>query len=499
MRTLGLISILLASSGCQTTAGETGFGAVEDDGAQAGAVTTNSAGKWTMLVYAATDDQNRDLVRAFGSDAEEWARMVGGSKLFRLVVQRDYSAHDDGNPASERYVLERGQKLHPETLEPGVMTLGETDTTRPGTLREFLEDGIRRFPAQKYWVVVTGHGDNWLGAATDASAAAGQRLPLADLRADIEAATRGALSEVRQQVEGSDRIDVIQFDACRMGSIEVATELRAVADFMVASQENEPNAGHPYGAFYSLAQLHLGSSPRTAVSEVVSDYVRSYNPMLSTRAGTYVGTGITSVAVNLRQLDALIEDLRTLVESVRAMTDGGLDCQEIEDHRQAASALAGTAEGRGSVAGASALDLGSLLDLIADGGPPGSADLGSEVTEAARAALETIGHPDERHDPNRRYGFVRSVGFPADGPIVTEGHSLGQNDGLRPSGLSVLFGDYEPLLSAATGARPIAAYRATAFETATGWTGLTGACEAKRQACLDWTGSPFDPNNPCLD
>jgi len=470
---LGLLQpVLLAGAGCLALPGD-----------ERGGSALGEPVDWTLLVYAANDDPSPRLTAGFDADAEEWARFVGGSKRFRVVVQRDFSRRNPGNPPTERFVLERGEKLHPETLAPGSLVLGETNTSDPATLRSFLEDSIRAFPAERTWLVVTGHGDDWMGLAPDASDPLGRPLPLAGFRDALAAATTGALAEVRAVVPGSPRLDVVQLDACRMGSIEVATELAPVADHLVASQENEPSAGHPYGAFYALAQNHLGSAPRTAAAEVVLDYVRAYNPTLSTRPGRYVGTSITAVALDLQRLGALTEAMAALSREIRASRPAGLSCAEIDTLR-AALAERGTVEPDAAVgmpddaseeplAARAAVDLVALLGVMA----VEHGALGPGARAAAGRALEVIGRPDERFDPNRRWGFVHLTGFPASSPFVTEAHSLAELGGPSPTGLSILLGRDRDLFAGTSS--PLARYRALAFDLATGWSSLLDGCAAE--------------------
>jgi len=223
--------------------------------------------EWTLLIYAANDDLDSSLVAAFDEDALEWQRGLGGSALFRILVQRDYApfqVNSEGNPReSERYAIYREERHDPEypamAGSPEARLLGETDTTDSTTLRDFLVYGIRRFPARHYWVTFTGHGDGFAGLAHDASAEAGKSLSLAGLSAALAEASSVIATEIRTKADysgpdTSNRIDVVSFDACRLGTVEVASSIANSADFMIASREAMPQSGHPYSALRFIAQ-----------------------------------------------------------------------------------------------------------------------------------------------------------------------------------------------------------------------------------------------------
>lgn len=152
---------------------------------------------WTLLIYAAGDDHDPNLVAAFDQDALEWQHGLGGSALFRIMAQRDYAPFqwdEDDNPRpSERYAIYREQQHHPAfpPIEgaPEAMLLGETDTTSSTTLRDFLVYGIRTFPARHYWVTFTGHGDGFAGLADDATTGPGKRLQIDGLASALAEAS----------------------------------------------------------------------------------------------------------------------------------------------------------------------------------------------------------------------------------------------------------------------------------------------------------------------
>lgn len=484
--------------------------------------------EWTLLMYAANDDLDPNLVAAFDEDALEWQHGLGGSALFRILVQRDYAPFqvdaDDLPRPSERYAIYREERYHPDyapdTAAPEAMMLGETDTTSSTTLRDFLVYGIRTFPARHYWVAFTGHGDGFAGLAHDASVAPGKRLSLAGLASALAEASAVVASEIRTKPEydgpnTSQRIDVVSFDACRLGTIEVASSIADSADFMIASQESVPNGGHPYTALRYIAQDEPASNPRTLVEAVVTDYVRAYVDGVSTARRSYVGTPVTSIGLDLRRLGDLESSLAKLAAVVEQTHPQGFSCAEVESLLHAActeghiarSAKKDSHESRRTnptPASLASVDLIALLEHLAHGplchdGARKSAMTKDAVSKAASQVLALINRPLELPPLEYAGQYRKIVGYGPSSPFVVEAQRIDPGTGSHLGGLSVLFGNPYDLLYQTNGHSLFETYRSLPFESNTGWTRLFAACIAEAEACRAYEPSPDEPisSGPC--
>lgn len=486
-RRLAALALTLLAAGCadEDTDADTSASASADP--YAGPIATWPA-QWTLLLYAANDVADRGLAAAFDQDAEEWRLSLGGSALFRVLVQRDYAWFQEapggaGSRASERYGLYRRQVVHPEA-DPcdgqaaacGAQGLGETDSADPATLSDFLVSGIRRAPARRAWVLVTGHGDGWNGLAFDATSGPRRRMPLSGLRGalDAAAAERGA------------PIDVVQFDACRMGTVEVAAELAGASHTLVASSATVPDAGHPYSALRWLSQAEPEASTREVVSGLVTDYVRAYVEGVSTQDRAYVGTSVASAALDLRRLPPLLEALSRLGGEVRAERPRGFDCAEVEAIAARAGRAPAADGAQGTLVEKASVDLASLLEALADpAGVSGAAwpGVSAAVAGAAGAARALLGPP--REAAARFAGQYReTVGEGPDALLVVEAARKDPGSEVWPGGVGVLWGAPLDLLVKEQGESPLDVYLRLRFEASTGWTGMFEACVAEARACL---------------
>jgi Clostripain family len=478
---------------------------------------------WTLLIYAANDDLDPNLVAAFDADALEWQHGLGGSALFQILVQRDFApfqVDDEGAPReSERYSIYREERYDPEypagSAAPEAMLLGETDTTSSTTLRDFLVYGIRRFPARHYWITFTGHGDGFAGLAHDASAEPGERLSIAGLSAALSEAASVIATEIRSK-EGyggpgtSNRIDVVSFDACRLGTVEVATSIAEAADFMIASREAMPQSGHPYSALRYIAQDEPDAEPRKLVEAVVTDYVRAYVEGVSTAGRAYVGTSITSVGLDLRRIGELEQSLGDLASVVEKDHPGGFSCAEVlsllDEACAAASvdapANAAPAQRTNSTpAAAASVDLVALLNHLSHGPSCGKTVPVGAVAKAAKSVLDLIGYP--RGTDIFEYGgqYQKITDFGATSPFVVQAQRLDPQTGIHLGGLSILWGNPYDLLYKKKGRSVFDIYRALPFEARTGWTRMFAACITQAEACRSYEPPPDEPISagPCAN
>jgi hypothetical protein len=119
----------------------------------------------------------------------------------------------------------------------------------PKTLREFLKWGMENYAAEHYILIFADHGAGYLGAIVDEKSRALLSLPEMKM----------AIGEAEK--ETGRKLDIIGFDACLMGTAEVAYELKDLAEILVASQAVEAAPGWPVAEI--LQKLVTESKGRT--------------------------------------------------------------------------------------------------------------------------------------------------------------------------------------------------------------------------------------------
>ena len=177
---------------------------------------------WTFMVYMDADASN--LAEPSRRDLEEMQK-VGSNQHINIIVWLDSSSDitrvfnitGDGNVE-----IDFG---YTENLNSG----------DPASLEDFIRKTVLKIPANRYALVLWDHGGGAIGGCcSDESVRPYDHLSLTELH------------EALDVISSLVHFDVILFNACLMGTVEVAYEIRDYADYMVASEEKMWSYGFPY-------------------------------------------------------------------------------------------------------------------------------------------------------------------------------------------------------------------------------------------------------------
>ncbi len=217
---------------------------------------------WTVMVYIAADN---DLERYAAFDLNEMER-VGSTAAVNVVAQVD------GLEGGVRRLLVMHDSAAFEVTSPTVQTLDEINTGEPSALVDFAAWVIRNYPAERYALVLWDHGGGWQGFAYDATAQH-DSLSMAELG--------GALALITQEL--GRPLDLIGFDACLMGQLEVFNAIAPYGRYAVASEELIPGNGWDYQGILRA----LNADPPIDVPAVGRAAVDSFMRFYSRRAALY--------------------------------------------------------------------------------------------------------------------------------------------------------------------------------------------------------------------
>lgn len=123
-------------------------------------------------------------------------------------------------------------------------TLGSVDMGKAQSVAEFVEWGMKEYPAEKTVLVLWNHGAGFKGICSDDEA--GSIIQNKDLAAALE----------QTQNRTGQKLDVINFNACLMSGAEIAYEYRNVAKYMVGSQEVEAGLRIPIPGLFGTTPQH---------------------------------------------------------------------------------------------------------------------------------------------------------------------------------------------------------------------------------------------------
>ena len=207
--------------------------------------------QWAVYIYLCGTDLETEDGSATDNLAELMEVPFDGDLNVFVLTGGTQQWHTPGIPTDKLayyYVSQEGLTL---LEERELASMGEAET-----LQDFLDWGTEAYPAEKEGVIIWNHGSGpVLGAAFD-------ELFEEDGLNPVE--MRDAFAATGEQFE------FIGFDACMMGSLEVASTLAPYANYMIASEEIEPGGGWDYAAWASF----LNENPDATgaqLGEVVCD------------------------------------------------------------------------------------------------------------------------------------------------------------------------------------------------------------------------------------
>jgi hypothetical protein len=221
-----------------------------------------SAAQWTVGVYMCADN---GLSGAADLDIAEMER-VGSTGEVNVVVQVDRAAQDP-RPDCYRYFIRKGGA---DTL----VDIGEVDMADPATLASFAEFLRSRYPAANYMLVLWDHGNGWYpGYGPRASA-----IFIDDSHGHEMGIAGGEFAQAMAGVKQAlgKRVRILVFDACLMGMVEVASEVRNDCDYMVAAEALVPTDGLPYDKLLDRLTSRPAGAPAELLPGVCADYVEAY-------------------------------------------------------------------------------------------------------------------------------------------------------------------------------------------------------------------------------
>src|SRR5215213_8373497 len=264
--------ILAATRGPQDINVDNNETPIENPSPTESAATTLS--EWTIMVYSAADDAVLEEHMWFDVNEME---LVGSTPQMNIIVQIDryngaFTGDGDWTDA-RRYRLTQDSDLS-RIASPVVQSLGEVDTGDPQTLIDFVSWAINTYPAKKYALIMSDHGGGWTGGFSDMSAG-DSALSMPEIVSAIE--------DIRQAT-GVDKFELIGFDACLMGQIEVFGTLYPYSNYMVASEEVIPAYGWSYAGWLRELAQDPAMDGSGAAQSIVETYVTTDTYLTEVRA-----------------------------------------------------------------------------------------------------------------------------------------------------------------------------------------------------------------------
>jgi hypothetical protein len=221
-------------------------------------------------------------------DLQEMAT-VGSAAGVRIVAQVDRSPQYTSDPVlgtanwtgAKRFLVNSGSLQE-------LATAGAIDSAASANLADFIQWGVKAYPATRYMLVLWDHGGAWRGFGVDETSSSIMKVPA------IATGVGDGLVAA-----GIARFDIIGFDACLMASLEVAEAVKTYGSYLLASEESEPGHGWDYASLQLASATPTTDAPTLARAIADGFQAQANSPQWKT------GAGITLSVVDLSRVAAI--------------------------------------------------------------------------------------------------------------------------------------------------------------------------------------------------
>ncbi|BDU50832.1 clostripain-related cysteine peptidase [Haliovirga abyssi] len=198
----------------------------------------------TFMIYMAADNSLNNFAMM---DLEE-IKNANINNNINVVIYGDFKNDNSNTPG---IFVKNGNKIDKiKELDEFINTGESINVTK------FLNFVKENYPAQKYILDLWDHGDGWYDDKYGDT-----NNPINKAIAEDDSSNGDSLDlwEIEYGIKNSHipKIDVIYMDACLMGGIEVAYQLKDVADYLAFSPELTPGAGGEYKGILENINLNL--------------------------------------------------------------------------------------------------------------------------------------------------------------------------------------------------------------------------------------------------
>lgn len=200
--------------------------------------------KWTILIYADGNNEMIDVIYKNMLDSEK----SGSNENVNVIMQIGLIDSNKAIGANNWIGVRRYYIKNP--ISCLIEDLGKINMADPNNLYKFIKWGLDNYKAEKYMIVLSDHGSNFIGCMTDLSLKVPYIMGIPEMIEAINSASKSSNCE----------IDTLVLDMCYMNSVEIVYELaeynKSSVKSMVTYISHAPYEGLPYDKFLSLVTKH---------------------------------------------------------------------------------------------------------------------------------------------------------------------------------------------------------------------------------------------------
>ncbi len=323
----------------------------------------------TIMVYmCGTDLESKGGMAT--KDLLEMTRARIGDKV-NLIVFTGGCARWNNNVVSNR--CNQIYQVVSGNLKTVDSNAGTGLLTDPKTLSGFISYTAKKFPADRYELILWDHGGGSVsGFGYDQKSGSKTAMSLAGIKQALE--------------NGGVKFDFVGFDACLMGTLENGLMLSDLADYLIASEETEPGTGWYYTDWLTKLSSNTSTPTVEIGRQIVDDFVRA------------CAQGAQGQAATLSVVD-LAELAHTVPPAFKAFSESISGMIADKEYDRVSAARSNTRE----FARSTAID---QIDLVHFAGNIGNA----EAEALKQAVLGAVKYNRTSSNMNNAYGL--SIYFP---------------------------------------------------------------------------------------
>jgi hypothetical protein len=339
---------------------------------------------WAVLAYTIADDKGDGNPIDATAKLELKAMCEGADfGLLSLATQVDFK-HTPGvfraklvepppptrdfdkiDPQSSPLWRDVQRKLRGRTTFEVAKEKEDLNSARADVLQAFVQWGLQECPADRHVLFFYGHAYGPMGLFYDTDVSHKQKLPGSLRITDLARALNG----------DGRRIPIVMFRDCFVNTLEVAYELRNVAEFMIASQSLVPIAGiWPWGYFMDALM------PSASTADQAAALAKGLGRFLEVKENRRPFSDAPISLLDLGQADSVADKLKAVVEAIQAARSDPQQCATIAEQFEASRC--GYPNDHKQPGDPSLIDLPGLCDRLAATTVPGLADVSQALGEA---------------------------------------------------------------------------------------------------------------------
>ncbi len=248
---------------------------------------------YTLLIYM----NGSDLETDYYAGSDDFLEMIKGDipDNVAVIVQtggtRDWHTNEYGLPMVSATQNQRWRVTDTEMVL--LENSGKSNMGSAQTLTDFIDYGVTNYESDQYSLIMWNHG-----------AGAIYGFGGADELFNYDSMT---LDEMQTAFENSYAkhpitFDLVGFDACLMGSVEVGHVLAPYSRYLLASEELEPGHGWDYTSLMNQLSLDANSDPVSFGSAIIDGFVEHAKD-------NYTNNAITLSLIDLDKVDEVVTAL----------------------------------------------------------------------------------------------------------------------------------------------------------------------------------------------